>query len=112
MALDPARQRLIAVAERKAAGDDHALPENLLVEIALAGPRRGEVRDLVTGRDFYAFPRLSPDGRHLVYLAWDLPDMPWDQSELLVSEIQGETIPVMASPARSFEAATFASEAF
>jgi hypothetical protein len=32
--------------------------------------------------------------------------------ELLVSEIQGETIPVMASPARSFEAVTFASEAF
>jgi hypothetical protein len=32
--------------------------------------------------------------------------------ELLISEIQGETIPMMASPARSFEAVTFASEAF
>lgn len=32
--------------------------------------------------------------------------------ELLVSEIQGETIPVMASPARSREAVTFAVEAF
>jgi hypothetical protein len=32
--------------------------------------------------------------------------------ELLVSEIEGETIPVMASPARAREAAIFAVEAF
>lgn len=32
--------------------------------------------------------------------------------ELLVSEIEGETIPIMASPARSREAVTFALEAF
>lgn len=32
--------------------------------------------------------------------------------ELLVSEIEGETIPVMASPARSREVVTFAVEAF
>ncbi|MGE0157862.1 MAG: hypothetical protein AB7T31_00545 [Gemmatimonadales bacterium] len=37
---------------------------------------------------------------------------PMTVEELLVSEIQGETIPVLASPARSFEAVTFASEAF
>ena len=37
---------------------------------------------------------------------------PMTVEELLVSEIQGETIPVMASPARSFEAVSFASEAF
>jgi hypothetical protein len=32
--------------------------------------------------------------------------------ELLVSEVEGETIPVMASPARILEAAMFAVEAF
>ena len=32
--------------------------------------------------------------------------------ELLVSEIKGETIPVLASPARAFESVIFASEAF
>lgn len=37
---------------------------------------------------------------------------PMTVEELLVSEIQGETIPMMASPARAFEAVTFASEAF
>lgn len=37
---------------------------------------------------------------------------PMTVEELLVSEIQGETIPVMASPARAIEAVLFASEAF
>jgi hypothetical protein len=32
--------------------------------------------------------------------------------ELLVSEIEGETIPVLASPARTFESVIFASESF
>ena len=37
---------------------------------------------------------------------------PMTVEELLVSEIQGETIPMMASPARTFEAVSFASESF
>ena len=46
-------------------------------------------------------------------LLWRVGSLPpMTVEELLVSEIQGETIPVMASPARSFEAVTFASEAF
>lgn len=38
--------------------------------------------------------------------------LPVSVEELLVSEIRGETIPVMASPARAAEAVTFAAEAF
>ena len=38
---------------------------------------------VVSGRDFYAAPRLSDDGR-LAYLCWDAPDMPWDAAELWV----------------------------
>jgi hypothetical protein len=40
------------------------------------------------------------------------PVPPMTVEELLVSEIQGETIPVLASPSRSFEAVTYASERF
>lgn len=89
MIVDAKRQRLIAVAERHPASD-HRPPQNFLAEIKLAGAARGQVRELVTGRDFYAFPRLSPDGGKLAYLAWDLPDMPWDQSRLLVAEIRAD----------------------
>jgi hypothetical protein len=46
-------------------------------------------------------------------LLWRVGSVPpMTVEELLISEIRGETIPVMASPARSFEAVTFASEAF
>lgn len=88
MVLDAGRNRLIAVAERHATGSDHARPENLLVSVALVDASRGRVGDLVTGCDFYAFPRLSPDGSRLAFLGWNLPDMPWDQSALFLAPIR------------------------
>ena len=84
-ALDESRDQLIAVAERH----DPAprLPENLLVRISLATADRGRVRDLVRGQDFYASPRLSPDGAHVAFIAWNLPDMPWDEAVLHVADL-------------------------
>jgi hypothetical protein len=44
---------------------------------------------------------------------WRVGSMPpITVEELLVSEIEGETIPVLASPTRSFESVIFASESF
>ena len=42
---------------------------------------------MASGRDFYADPRLSPDGSLLSFLAWDLPWMPWDGCELFVGQL-------------------------
>ena len=90
-ALDGARRRLLAIAERHRAGSH--MPENLIVAVSLSGPARGTVTDIVTGRDFYASPRLSPDGSRLAFLAWDLPSMPWDEAELLVADLDAEGSP-------------------
>ena len=46
-------------------------------------------RPIVDGRDFFSTPRISPDGTRLAWLAWDLPWLPWDGSELWVGDLDG-----------------------
>jgi dienelactone hydrolase len=90
LACDQVGGRLLAVAEIHPEGDaGHAQPHNMLVAIALGG-KRGQVAELATGRDFYASPRISPDSTQLAFLAWDLPDMPWDRATLYVAAIRAD----------------------
>lgn len=53
-----------------------------------AAEDRGAVRELSDDRHrFVTGPRLSPDGRHAAWIAWDHPQMPWDGTEVLVGEV-------------------------
>ncbi|MFW6107678.1 MAG: prolyl oligopeptidase family serine peptidase, partial [bacterium] len=66
----------------------------------------GEPEVLVAGHDFFSTPRLSPDGSALAWLAWDHPRMPWDGTELCVSEVRpdgsiGEPRRVAGGPGES-----------
>ncbi len=87
---DLARHRLIAVRE-----DHHATPEpvNSLVALPLDG---GAALTLAEGHDFYAAPRLSPDGRRLAWLCWRHPLMPWEGTELWQAEIGADGRPQSA----------------
>lgn len=79
--VDTARGRMICVREDHTVAGREAV--TTLVAVALAGdPSNGQV--LVSGNDFYASPRLSPDGRRLAWLTWNHPNMPWDGCELWV----------------------------
>jgi dipeptidyl aminopeptidase/acylaminoacyl peptidase len=81
--MDRGRQRLIAVHEDHCGAGKE--PQNTLVAIALDGSRPS--LELVCGSDFYAAPRLSPDGNRLAWIEWRHPNMPWDGSELWVGRI-------------------------
>ena len=43
----------------------------------------------VTGPDFVAHPRFSPDSRRLCWIEWDHPNMPWDGTRLKVRLLDG-----------------------
>ncbi|MFI5308427.1 MAG: TolB family protein, partial [Polyangiales bacterium] len=83
LTVDSPRHRLIAVVE------DHTRegmePENRLVSLPLDAAGTSIV--LASGADFYAAPRLSPDGSQLAYLQWHHPNMPWDGTELWVATL-------------------------
>jgi dipeptidyl aminopeptidase/acylaminoacyl peptidase len=93
LVLDAARERLIGVAERHLPpqrGGADGLPANTLIAVDLGGAERGRVTDLAAGRDFYASARVSPDGTQLAFMAWDLPDMPWDSAALYLARIRDD----------------------
>jgi dipeptidyl aminopeptidase/acylaminoacyl peptidase len=85
--VDVNRKRLICVREDHTASAREAV--STLVTVPLGGaPSSGDV--LVSGHDFYAAPRLSPDGTTLAWLAWRHPQMPWDGTELWAADVAAD----------------------
>jgi len=83
--IDHRRARLICVREdHRGPGME---PTNAIVAVDLDG---GGAQVLVSGHDFFASPRLSPDGARLVWLAWNHPNMPWDGTELWAGEMASD----------------------
>jgi dipeptidyl aminopeptidase/acylaminoacyl peptidase len=79
----PDGRLLVCVRERHHGGE----VVNELVAVPADGG--GEPVVLAAGRDFYASPRVSPDGRRLAWLEWDHPNMPWDGTELRLAGLAG-----------------------
>jgi dipeptidyl aminopeptidase/acylaminoacyl peptidase len=71
------------VCVRETHGEGEAVNE--IVSLPLDGSAEPQV--LAGGRDFYSFPRISPDGAWLAWTCWDHPNMPWDGTELWVAPL-------------------------
>ncbi|NEP73153.1 MAG: S9 family peptidase [Okeania sp. SIO2G4] len=80
--MDKQRDRLICIQEDHTQGGE---PINRIVSINIKN--KADIQILVEGNDFYASPRLSPDGKRLCWISWNHPNMPWDGTELWVAKI-------------------------
>ena len=85
--VDRAHSRLVAVREDHTppAENEKHEPANELVAVGF----HGTVEVLASGADFYAAPRLSPDGGRLAWIQWNHPNMPWDGTELMIVGLDG-----------------------
>jgi dipeptidyl aminopeptidase/acylaminoacyl peptidase len=82
--IDSARKRWIGVREDHTGG---GMPINATVAVDLARPGAEPGRVLIGGHDFFSSPRLSADGTRLMWLAWDLPNMPWNGTTLYLARL-------------------------
>jgi dipeptidyl aminopeptidase/acylaminoacyl peptidase len=81
--IDRHRNRWIGVRE------DHTVEGEAVNSVVAVDLNDGNApgRELVHGHDFFASPRLAPDGRRLLWLAWDHPNMPWNGTLLYLAEL-------------------------
>ncbi|PSC76207.1 dipeptidyl aminopeptidase acylaminoacyl peptidase [Micractinium conductrix] len=79
--VDEARNRLLCVVE------DHSGDGEAVTSVGAVDLQSGAVTTLVSGADFYACPRLSPDGSKLAWVTWQHPNMPWDDTQLWVADV-------------------------
>jgi dipeptidyl aminopeptidase/acylaminoacyl peptidase len=85
--LDASRRRLIAVREDHSAGGHE--PSTSLVALPLDASKPSTT--LAAGADFYAAPRLSPDGKQLAWITWSHPRMPWNGTELWLADVDAQS---------------------
>ena len=94
------RNRWIGVCE------DHTVegapPINTIVSLDTAAAGAAPARMQIGGHDFFSSPRLSPDARWLLWLAWDHPNMPRNGTSLYLAELgqEGGTLIIEHSEAR------------
>ena len=89
LSVSPDGSFLVAVRETHGSGRAGVVV-NDLVRIGTGGDEPQVT--LVSGADFYSFPRLSPDGTRLAWTCWNHPNMPWDGCQLWVGELAGDRL--------------------
>src|SRR5437588_6382091 len=98
-ALSPNRQSVVCVREHHPPGGRGAVDvRNEIVQLAAHEPSTPEV--IVSGPDFVSNPRFSPDGTKFVWIEWDHPNMPWDETRLVVRDLASGEEQVVAGGER------------
>ena len=79
----PNGKRMVCVREHHPGGG----PADVVNEIVAMGTDGTDLEVLVSGPDFVFTPRWSPDGVRLAWVEWDHPNMPWDDTRLMVDGV-------------------------
>jgi len=93
--IDKARKRWVGVREDHTGGGEAV---NAIVTVDLEGAGAEPGRVLAQGHDFFSSPRLSPDGRALIWLAWDHPNLPWNGTTLYLATLDADGMPGAPQP--------------
>ena len=81
---DQSRQRIICVQEQH---NKNREPSNSIIALNL---KTKNISTLISGNDFYSNPCLSPNQQQLCWLSWDHPNMPWDNTECWIADVNFE----------------------
>lgn len=78
--------------------EDHTIdkPDAVINTLVLIEAEKKSVRVLAEGQDFYASPRWSPDGKHVAWVSWNHPEMPFWATELWVAAFDYEKMALSA----------------
>ena len=69
--------------------EDHTVdkPADVVTTLVVINTDTKSLHSLLSGADFYALPRFSPDGNHITWQQWYHPDMPWEGGKVYVADV-------------------------
>ncbi|KAG5715192.1 Dipeptidyl peptidase family member 6 [Termitomyces sp. T112] len=69
--------------------EDHTIdePSAIVNTLCVINTVAKTVHPLISGADFYASPKFSPDGTRLAWQQWSHPDMPWEGSHVYIADV-------------------------
>uniref|UniRef100_A0ACD5VBD1 Uncharacterized protein n=1 Tax=Avena sativa TaxID=4498 RepID=A0ACD5VBD1_AVESA len=73
--------------------DHRKSSSNPITTVASVSTSVGDVNEptvLVSGNDFYAFPRIDPTEKCMAWIEWSNPNMSWDKAQLWVGYFSGK----------------------
>jgi len=69
--------------------EDHTIdiPADVVTTLVIINTKTKAIYNLLSGSDFYALPKLSPNGKKLAWVQWSHPDMPWEGGEVHIGDV-------------------------
>jgi hypothetical protein len=69
--------------------EDHTidLPSKVATSLVIIDTKSKTLHTIVSGADFYALPKFSPNGKRIAWWQWSHPDMPWEGGEIYVADV-------------------------